>query len=114
VVFRIPQGNLNRLVDWCGANSLEVNVGKCRSIIFSRLRHPVKFCSMLGAIILDYVDSITDLGVVMDSRMSFSMHIDVAVGKALGRVCEKIVRRLSGTVILFGPFMCRLCVATFL
>jgi hypothetical protein len=38
---------------------------------------------MLEGIILDRVDSITDLGVVMDSRMSLSKQIDVTVGKAL-------------------------------
>jgi hypothetical protein len=57
---------------------LELNVGKFKSITFSRLRHPVEFSFMLGGIILECVDSITDLGVVMDSRMSFS-------------ICEKIV-----------------------
>jgi hypothetical protein len=34
-------------------------------------------------IILDCVDSIFDLGVVIDRRMSFSRDIDVTVGKAL-------------------------------
>jgi hypothetical protein len=38
---------------------------------------------MLGGVIRDRVDSITDLLVVMDSRMSFSMHIDVTIEKAL-------------------------------
>jgi hypothetical protein len=69
------QGNLNRLVAWWGVNSLELNVGKCKSITLSRLRHPVEFSYMLGSIILDHGDSITDLRVVMDSRMSFSIGI---------------------------------------
>jgi hypothetical protein len=38
---------------------------------------------MLEGIILDRVDSITDLGVVVDSRMSISRHIDVKIGKVL-------------------------------
>jgi hypothetical protein len=38
---------------------------------------------MLGGNILDRVDSINDLGVIMDSMMSFNGHIDVTVGKAL-------------------------------
>jgi hypothetical protein len=46
-------------------NSLELNVGKCKSITFLRLYHPVEFSYMLDSIILDRVDSITDLGVVM-------------------------------------------------
>jgi hypothetical protein len=38
---------------------------------------------MLGGNILDRVDSINDLGVIMDSKMSFTGHIDGTVGKAL-------------------------------
>jgi hypothetical protein len=49
---------------------------------------------MLEGIILDRVDSFTNLGVVMDSRMSFSRHIDVTVEKALAML--GFVKRLSG------------------
>jgi hypothetical protein len=76
---------------------LELNVGKCRSITFSRLQHPVEFSYMLGGITLDRVDcvdSITDLVVVMHSKMSFSKHIDITVGQALAML--GLVRRLSG------------------
>jgi hypothetical protein len=44
---------------------------------------------MLGGIILDRVDSINDLRVIMDSKMSFTGHIDVTVGNGL--VCEEVV-----------------------
>jgi hypothetical protein len=43
-------------------DSLQLNVGTSPSY-------------MLGGIIVDRVDSFTDLRVVMDSRMSFSRHI---------------------------------------
>jgi hypothetical protein len=82
------QGDLNRLVDWCGADSLELNVGKCKPIVFWRLHHPVEYSYMLEGIIVDRVDSITDLGVVMDSRLSFSMHFELRSE----RVCEKLFR----------------------
>jgi hypothetical protein len=42
------QSDMNRLIDWCGANPLELNIGKFKSIKFSRLRHPVEFSYMLG------------------------------------------------------------------
>jgi hypothetical protein len=88
--------DLNRLVDWCGANLLELNVGKCKSITFPRLRNPVEFPYMLEVVILARVNSITDLGVVMDSRMSFSRHIDVTVGKALAML--RCVKRFQGSL----------------
>jgi hypothetical protein len=54
------QSDLEKPAYSCGANSLEL---KCKSIKFSRLRHPVEFSYMLGCIIIDRVDSITDLQV---------------------------------------------------
>jgi hypothetical protein len=56
------QIGLNKLAGWCETNALELNVGKCKSITFSRLHHPVEFPYMLGGAILDRVDSISDLG----------------------------------------------------
>jgi hypothetical protein len=38
---------------------------------------------MLGGITLDLVDSVNELGVIIDSKMSFTGHIDVTVGRAL-------------------------------
>jgi hypothetical protein len=74
--------------------SWSTGVGKCKSITLSRLRHPVEFSYMLEGIILDRVDSITDLEVVIDSKMSFSSHIDVTVGMVLAML--RFVKRLSG------------------
>jgi hypothetical protein len=52
------QSDLNRLAEWCEANALELNVGKCKSTTISRLRHPIEFSYMLGGIMLDRVYSI--------------------------------------------------------
>jgi hypothetical protein len=61
-----------------------------------------KILFMLGGIILDRVDT-----TVMDSRMSFSKHIDVTIGKALAML--GFLKRLSsGILILLGPFMSHL------
>jgi hypothetical protein len=87
------QSDLNRLAEWCKANALELNVDKCKSSTFSRLRSPIEFSYMLGVIILDRVDSINDLGVIMDTKMSFTGHIDVTVGRALAML--GFVKRLS-------------------
>jgi hypothetical protein len=49
---------------------------------------------MMRVILLNRADSINDLGVMMDSRISFSRHIDFTVGKALAML--GFVKRLSG------------------
>jgi hypothetical protein len=46
------QSDLNKLAEWCETNALELNVNKCKSITFSRLR-PIEFSYMLGGIILN-------------------------------------------------------------
>jgi hypothetical protein len=87
------QNDFNKLAEWCKANAIELNVGKCKSITFSRLRQSTEFFYMLGGIILGRIDSINDLGVIMDSKMSFTGHIEVTVGKALAML--GFVKRLS-------------------
>jgi hypothetical protein len=77
------QNDLNRLAESCEANALDLTVGKI----------DIEFSYMLGGIILDRVDSINDLGVIMDSKMSFTGRIDVTVGRALGML--GFVKRLS-------------------
>jgi hypothetical protein len=61
---------------------------------------------MLGGVVLDHVDSITDLGVVMDSRAGclFLSIIDVTIGKVLAML--RSVRRLSGK---FMDLLCVIC-----
>jgi hypothetical protein len=76
------QSDLNKLLEYCDRNSLLLNVGKCKTITFANSRHPVKFSHMLSWTVLDRVSSISDLGVIMDEKMTFSEHVDVMVAKA--------------------------------
>jgi hypothetical protein len=64
-----------------------------KTITFSRLCHAIKFSYMLGGITLDRVESSNDLGVIIDSKMSYTGHIDVTVRSAL--VMLGFVKRLS-------------------
>jgi hypothetical protein len=104
------QIDLNRLVEWCEANALELNVAKCNLITFARLRHPIKISYKLGGIILYRVDSVNDLGVIMDSKaflLSKLMLRLEGLWECLGlwRGC----RVSLGTPILLRPFMFPLC-----
>jgi hypothetical protein len=42
------QSDLNNLSKWCERNSLFLNVGKCKTLTFSRTRYPVEFAYMLA------------------------------------------------------------------
>jgi hypothetical protein len=76
------QSDLNKLSEWCDRNSLLLNVGKCTTITFVRSRHPVEFSYMLGGTVFDGVNSINDLGVIMEEKFTFSEHVDFMVAKA--------------------------------
>jgi hypothetical protein len=62
------QSDLNKLSEWREGNSLCLNVDKCKTITFSKIRYPVEFAYMLDGTVLDWV--------------SFSEHVVVMVGKA--------------------------------
>jgi hypothetical protein len=62
------QSDLNKLSEWCDRNSLLLNVGKGNTI---------KFVDHVT--VLDRVNSINNLGVIMDDKMTFSDHVDVMV-----------------------------------
>jgi hypothetical protein len=70
--------DLKKLTECSEANALVLNIDKCKSITFPRLRHPVEYSYMLGCVILDC----GDLGVIMNNRMPFTEHVDIAVGIA--------------------------------
>jgi hypothetical protein len=65
-------------------------------IVSQAPHHPVEFSNVLWGIMLDRVNSNTDLEVVMDSRMSFSRYIDVTDGRTLTML--GFVKRLSGEI----------------
>jgi hypothetical protein len=65
------QSDLNKLSKWCDRNSLLRNVGKCKTITFSRSRYLVEFSYMMDGTALDRGSSINDLGVIMDKKMTF-------------------------------------------
>jgi hypothetical protein len=55
---------------------------KCKSMSFTRSRFTRHFQHVLSGHRLDSVDSICDLGVVLDSKLYFTSHIDSLIVKA--------------------------------
>jgi hypothetical protein len=61
---------------------MQLNLGKCKSMSFARSRFTRHFQYELSGHKLDSVDSICDLGVVLDSKLNFTSRIDSLVVKA--------------------------------
>jgi hypothetical protein len=70
------------LSQWCIDSGMQLNLGKCKSMSFSRSRFTRYFRYELSGHRLGSVDSICDLGVVLDSMLNFTSHIDSLIVKA--------------------------------
>lgn len=77
------QSDLHRLEEWCLTNCMELNTSKCLSMRFSRRRSPIMFDYEINNTVLVNVSSTKDLGVTVDSVLSFVPHISDIVSRAL-------------------------------
>jgi hypothetical protein len=64
-----------------------LNAGKCKSMSFSRGSKPVMFQHIIGDSELERVDTINDLGVLVDSRMTFVNRLESIVSKSARMLC---------------------------
>lgn len=97
------QGDLNSLSLWCDINLLKLNVDKCYRITFHRMNSPVNFLYRIGDHELKLTDTMKDLGVIFDSKMTFKPHFSNIVARAL-----KILGFVIRTSKLFSIDTCKL------
>lgn len=76
------QQQLDLFASWCSLNGMVVNPTKCSIITFSRKKRSIAFPYSLLGTSLERVDHIKDLGVFLDSQLSFKQHISYTVSKA--------------------------------
>lgn len=77
------QEDLDKFYTWCDTNLMQLNLKKCKHMVFSRST----FFSaeyFLGGCSLDCVNSILDLGILLDRKLDFNSHIITTVNKAYG------------------------------
>lgn len=75
---RTLQADAETIVNWCNQNELQLNVGKCNSMTFTR--KPPNFSQpfnyLINNISLTRVSFCRDLGVIFDSKLDFHAHLD--------------------------------------
>ena len=72
-----------RLLKWCSLNRLDVNVKKCFIISFNRFNNFIDFNYYLNETeSCERVALIKDLGVIMDSKLTFNDHITFTIANA--------------------------------
>lgn len=79
----ILQRELDKVVKWCEVNMMALNADKCESITFKRASSSAvlsNYC--IGGHTLKRVSVVKDLGVLLDTRLTFKPHIDHVISKA--------------------------------
>lgn len=77
------QDDLDGFTAWCELNCMDLNLGKCKHMCFSRSSFSVFDYELCGSRLLS-VDSFVDLGIMMDRKLNFNNHIITMVNKAYG------------------------------
>jgi hypothetical protein len=77
------QDDLNTLVDYYKTNNITVNINKCQCISFShRRKEIIEFDYNFGGERISRTNLVRDLGILMDSKMLFSDHVNYVTNKA--------------------------------
>lgn len=76
------QSQLDAFTVWCKTNRMELNADKCSVISFSRKRSTFNFDYKIGSTVLRRESVVKDLGVLLDSKLSFKEHIAFVASKA--------------------------------
>ena len=104
------QEEIDKFVQWCDENGLELNNQKCKVMTFSHKRNPIMANYNIKGTTIQRVDQIPDLGVTMDPKMSFTLHRELVKKKAnnnLGfvkRECYKALN-LDNAKLLYGSLV---------
>ena len=84
------QTDLSRLAEWSEVWKLKLNPKKCFVISYTLKTRPVIIDYQISNVSLQRRTEARDLGVILDEKLTFARHVDVAVGRA---------RRMLGVLI---------------
>ena len=80
------QADIDYLVEWSKIWRLKLNPAKCRVITFTLRRTPIVASYVLDGHQLERCDYIRDLGVLLDSKLNFALHVDATMARANQRL----------------------------
>nr|BAK26811.1 putative reverse transcriptase [Culex quinquefasciatus] len=76
------QNEINLFYTWCSKSLLQFNVNKCNSIAFSRKHETPNITVLLGNQPVEKCKVVRDLGVILDSQLTFVEHYNTIINKA--------------------------------
>lgn len=76
------QQQLETFAEWCRLNRMLLNTSKCSVISFGRKQSMIPFAYALSGEQLQRESTIKDLGIMIDSKLTFKDHVSYIVSKA--------------------------------
>ena len=76
------QQDLGRLAAWSVRWGLTLNPSKCKSFTITLRRAPVRTEYFINATKLEHVGEIRDLGIILDTKLTFAAHVNSIVSRA--------------------------------
>lgn len=80
--FDIFNNEIRAFYTWCCKSLLKLNVKKCNIITYSRKQNTPNFSIALGNQIVQKCNKIRDLGIILDSKLTFVDHYNTIVHRA--------------------------------
>ncbi|GBO31455.1 putative RNA-directed DNA polymerase from transposon BS [Araneus ventricosus] len=80
------QRDLDCLFNWCTDNRLHLNIEKCSVLSYTRRAQPLNHVYKINNLVLTRSNTVTDLGIIFDTKLDFSQHIDTMVSKTYRRL----------------------------
>lgn len=104
------QTDLNKLVSWCTLNDMNLNIDKCKIVRFTRKKELTAVSYSVDDVPLGEVDHIRDLGIIIDNKLRFNIHIDQIAKqgfKTLGFVMRncKEFKKPSTTLAIYNSLV---------
>lgn len=106
----ILQSDVHKIVNWCAANKMIINIKKCAVMSTSYSRNKCIFPYKIHDDELQRVSTKKDLGVIMDDKLSFSAHVEAITKKSyrmLGFIfrCGKYFNGQKSMMLLFNALV---------
>lgn len=76
------QSLLDIFVNWCHRNRLTVSVPKCMVMSFHHTARPIVHDYSVNGVVLKRTESFSDLGVLLDHKLTFNLHRSNVIAKA--------------------------------
>ena len=77
------QKELDKISQWCSLNRLDLNVGKCKVVSYTKKKNKFHYNYSIMGTILERDTLIKDLGIYFDPELNFGEHIRIKCNEAI-------------------------------